>query len=86
MRALQRLGVPYGDEDLALAGQRLDSQAQLIADDLLAKNVEVDPASRMVAVIAYLQRLGRGPQPLAPAAVPGGGGGGDAEPAAARGE
>lgn len=87
MRALQRLGVPYGDEDLALAGQRLDSQAQLIADDLLAKNVEVDPRSHMVAMVAYLQRLGRGPQPLAPAAtaaVPGGGG--DAEPAAAQKE
>ncbi len=67
VRAMRRLGVPYSDEDLALAPQRLASQAQLIADDLAAKGIPVDPQSRMVAVIAYLQRLGRGPQPLAPA-------------------
>ncbi len=67
MRAMQRLGVPYSDEDLALAEQRLASQAQLIADDLAAKNIEVDPHSEMVAMIAYLQRLGRGPQPVMPA-------------------
>jgi len=69
MGALARLGVPYADEDLRLAVQRYESQAQLVADDLAAKNVTVDPASKMVAVIAYLQRLGRGPQPLAPAPV-----------------
>jgi cytochrome c oxidase cbb3-type subunit I/II len=66
MGALARLGVPYTDEDLRLAEQRYASQAQLVADDLAAKNVTVDPASKMVAVIAYLQRLGRGPQPTAP--------------------
>jgi cytochrome c oxidase cbb3-type subunit I/II len=69
MAALKKLGVPYTDEDLALAAQRLASQAQLIADDLEAKNVTVEPQSKMVAVIAYLQRLGRGPQPLAPEPV-----------------
>ncbi|HPF70340.1 MAG TPA: cytochrome-c oxidase, cbb3-type subunit II, partial [Candidatus Krumholzibacteria bacterium] len=69
MQALRRLGVPYTDDDIALAEQRMASQAQLIADDLAAKNVTVDPQSKMVAVIAYLQRLGRGPQPVAPAPV-----------------
>jgi cytochrome c oxidase cbb3-type subunit I/II len=69
IRAQKVLGVPYTDEDLALAEQRYLSQAQLIADDLLSKDVEIDPMSEMVAMIAYLQRLGRGPQPLAPAPV-----------------
>jgi len=83
MRALQKLGVPYTDEDIQLAEQRLASQQQLIADDLAGKDVTVDPQSRMVAVIAYLQRLGRGPQPVAPApaaqaAAGGGGAAGDA--------
>ncbi|MCP4572170.1 MAG: cytochrome-c oxidase, cbb3-type subunit I [bacterium] len=64
-----KLGVPYTDEDLALAEERYLSQAQLVADDLRLKNAEVDPMSEMVAVIAYLQRLGRGPQPLAPEPV-----------------
>ena len=69
MRVQVKLGVPYSDEDLALAEQRYVSQAQLIADDLSAKDVTVEPLSEMVAVIAYLQRLGRGPQPVAPEPV-----------------
>jgi cytochrome c oxidase cbb3-type subunit I/II len=60
------LGVPYTDQDLALAGQRYASQAKLITDDLAAKSVTVAPNSEMVAMIAYLQRLGRGPQPVVP--------------------
>ena len=73
LAAQKTLGVPYTDQDLALAGQRYASQAKLIADDLAAKSVMVSPNSEMIAMIAYLQRLGRGPQPLAPmpaAAVP----------------
>jgi len=62
-----KLGVPYTDQDLALAGQRYASQAKLISDDLAAKSVTLAPNSEMTAVIAYLQRLGRGPQPLEPA-------------------
>jgi cytochrome c oxidase cbb3-type subunit I/II len=68
MRALRKLGTPYSDEDIALAEQRFMSQGQLIADDLADKDVEILPDSKMAAVIAYLQRLGRGPQPVA--AVP----------------
>jgi cytochrome c oxidase cbb3-type subunit I/II len=65
MRALRILGTPYTDEDIALAEQRFMSQGQLIADDLADKDVEILPDSKMAAVIAYLQRLGRGPQPVA---------------------
>ena len=69
MKILRMLGVPYNDEDLALAEQRYASQAQLITDDLWGKDVEVEPMSQMVAMIAYLQRLGRAPQPVAPEPV-----------------
>ena len=64
MTALRKLGVPYTDEDIALAEQRFASQGQLIADDLADKDVEIAPDSEMAAMIAYLQRLGRGPQPV----------------------
>ena len=36
---------------------------QLIAGDLATNGVEIDRDSELVAMIAYLQRLGRGPQP-----------------------
>jgi cytochrome c oxidase cbb3-type subunit I/II len=67
MNALRKLGNPYTDEDIALAEQRFMSQGQMIADDLASKDVTIAPDSKMVAMIAYLQRLGRGPQPLVPA-------------------
>jgi cytochrome c oxidase cbb3-type subunit I/II len=65
MRVLAKLGVPYTEEDFALAEQRFLSQGQLIADYLAARDVEIEPDSQMAAMIAYLQRLGRGPQPVA---------------------
>jgi cytochrome c oxidase cbb3-type subunit I/II len=67
MAVQAKLGVPYTEQDLALAEQRYASQARLITDDLAAKSVTLAPNSEMAAVIAYLQRLGRGPQPLEPA-------------------
>jgi cytochrome c oxidase cbb3-type subunit I/II len=64
MRVLQRLGVPYSDEELDTAVRDCDGQAQVIVDDLATGDVQMDPQSEMVALIAYLQRLGRGPQYL----------------------
>ncbi len=69
MRALRKLGTPYTDEDIALAEQRFNGQGQLVADDLADKDVEIMPDSKMAAVIAYLQRLGRGPQPVSASAA-----------------
>jgi cytochrome c oxidase cbb3-type subunit I/II len=68
MAALRKLGTPYSDQDLALAEQRLLSQGRMIADYLAERDVEIRPDSKMAAVIAYLQRLGRGPQPVEAAA------------------
>jgi cytochrome c oxidase cbb3-type subunit I/II len=59
INAMRTLGVPYpeGYENQALAD--LQSQAQEIADDLKASQIEVPANREIVALIAYLQRLGR---------------------------
>ncbi len=58
IRALRKLGVPYdeGYEHEAMAD--LQKQAAEIANDLKEEDVEVFPESEIVALIAYLQRLG----------------------------
>lgn len=61
--------MPYTDEAAAGAAQTARSQAVLIRDDLAAQAVEVDAGSELVALIAYVQRLGRGPQPTEAAAL-----------------
>jgi cytochrome c oxidase cbb3-type subunit I/II len=63
MEVLRMLNTPYTDEDIANALETYLSQGQLIADDLAGKDVEIAPNSEMAAMIAYMQRLGRGPQP-----------------------
>jgi cytochrome c oxidase cbb3-type subunit I/II len=57
LRALQTLGVPYSEAEVAHAGDDARAEAQLIAHDL-ASSAEVDPDSELVALVAYLQRLG----------------------------
>ena len=66
LRAMQTLGVPYSDEDIDAGIATARSQGELISADLARQDVKVDPESEMVALIAYLQRLGLGPQPVAP--------------------
>jgi cytochrome c oxidase cbb3-type subunit I/II len=58
INAMRSLGVPYeeGYEDVALDDLQL--QAQEIADDLLESGIIVEPDREIVALIAYLQRLG----------------------------
>jgi cytochrome c oxidase cbb3-type subunit I/II len=67
MKTLRTLGTPYSDEDIELAPDRFMSQGRLIAADLAGKDITIEPDSKMAAIIAYLQRLGRGPQPLSQA-------------------
>jgi cytochrome c oxidase cbb3-type subunit I/II len=59
---MQKLGVPYTNEDVDFALQDQQEQAELIAADLEKQGVELAWDSEMVALIAYLQRLGREPQ------------------------
>jgi len=58
IRAMQTLGVPYPegyDED---AVDDLIWQAEQIAADLKSSGIDVEPTSHMVAMIAYLHKLG----------------------------
>lgn len=64
MLVMRKLGVPYTDEEIANCIDMAESQGQLIAADLAANAVTIEPESQLVALIAYLQRLGRGPQPI----------------------
>jgi cytochrome c oxidase cbb3-type subunit I/II len=56
---MQKLGVPYSNEDIdgALAAQQ--AQGEAVVADLAVSGVEAAWDSEMVAMIAYLQRLGR---------------------------
>ncbi len=63
METMRKIGVPYTDEDIATAEAVALSQGQLISDDLMQHDIELAPDSGLAAMIAYLQRLGRGPQP-----------------------
>lgn len=58
MNALRILGVPYSDEDINRAEEDLKAQAQQIADDLAAQGAVVRADAEIIAMIAYLQRLG----------------------------
>ena len=73
MQTLRKLGVPYTDEDILASEDLAGSQAGLIVDDLASQQVEVAPDSELVALIAYMQRLGRGPQPVTASPVAAGG-------------
>jgi cytochrome c oxidase cbb3-type subunit I/II len=61
--AMKKLGVPYTERQILTAEAAARSQARLIVDDLATDGVEIAENSELVALIAYLQRLGRGPQP-----------------------
>jgi cytochrome c oxidase cbb3-type subunit I/II len=58
IRAMQKLGVPYpeGYDEKALAD--LKAQASKIASGLRASGIEVEDQKEIIAMIAYLQRLG----------------------------
>lgn len=59
MQVLQGLGVPYSDEDVANANRTRYAQALAIAQDLNQDpTIKVHPNEEIVALIAYLQRLG----------------------------
>ena len=58
--AVQRkLGVPYPEQTPAEIRAQVDRQARAIADELRAAGAPVEPGREIIALIAYLQRLGR---------------------------
>ncbi|MCC5919110.1 MAG: cytochrome-c oxidase, cbb3-type subunit I [Cyclobacteriaceae bacterium] len=58
IRTLQKLGVPYEEGYDAQAIEDLMEQANGIVEGLKASGIEVKPDTEIVALIAYLQRLG----------------------------
>ncbi len=59
IRAMRKLGVPYPEGYDLVATKDLVKQAQDIAEDLRKNNIETSADKEVIAVIAYLQRLGR---------------------------
>lgn len=64
--AMQTLGVPYTDDEVERAKELALAQATLISEGLnQEENVETLPTDEIIALIAYLQRLGTDIQPIA---------------------
>ena len=59
MHALSLVGVPYTDAEIKSAETDAKKQGEEIAADLAKEGVTVGPDTEMVAVISYLQRLGK---------------------------
>ena len=55
---MRKLGVPYPDGFEAVANEELKKQADTIALDLTTAGIVVDSDKEIIALIAYLQRLG----------------------------
>ena len=87
MRALRAVGTPYTDGEIQTAPERIRAQAEAIAAEVVAQQGPAGLADReVIALIAYLQRLGTdikwrppqagplttGPVPVAPSAAVGG--------------
>lgn len=58
INAMRTLGVPYAEGYENKANAALDEQAKMIAADLKQNNIKVKSDREIIAIIAYLQRLG----------------------------
>ena len=58
IRVMQKLGVPYEEGFDQIANEDLMLQAEAIAEGLKADGVQTPPQKEIIALIAYLQRLG----------------------------
>jgi cytochrome c oxidase cbb3-type subunit I/II len=58
IKAMRTLGVPYQEGYEFKANSDLMNQANSISANLLKDSIRVKPTAEMVAIIAYLQRLG----------------------------
>ncbi|MFZ6025898.1 MAG: cytochrome-c oxidase, cbb3-type subunit I [Bacteroidota bacterium] len=67
IRAMQTLGVPYEKGYDQIANKELMAQASKISKNLKADKIETAPNKEIIAMIAYLQRIGvdiKGSQPV----------------------
>jgi cytochrome c oxidase cbb3-type subunit I/II len=58
IKAMRKLGVPYPEGYENQAVEDLKKQAKEIAEDLKKNNINTSPDKEIIALIAYLQRLG----------------------------
>ena len=58
MKVMRTLGVPYSDADIESAERARDEQAEQIAARLAEARIETSADREVIALIAYLQRLG----------------------------
>jgi cytochrome c oxidase cbb3-type subunit I/II len=56
--AMQTLGVPYPEGYANIANRDLDEQSKAIVANLLVDKIKVSDDKEIIAIIAYLQRLG----------------------------
>jgi len=59
IHAMRNLGVPYEDGYEAKANKDLEKQAEKIARSLKKDKIEISSKKEIVALIAYLQRMGK---------------------------
>ena len=59
IRAMQTLGVPYEEGYDQKSVDDYLTQAQLVVDDLKASGIDIEPQKQMVAMIAYMHKLGK---------------------------
>lgn len=61
LRTLRTLGTPYSDDEVSKAQQKITEQANKITAELRSQQAPVsdlESKSEIIALIAYLQRLG----------------------------
>jgi cytochrome c oxidase cbb3-type subunit I/II len=66
LRGMSRVGVPYTIKEIQTADMSAMTQAEEIAAEIKEKvNVTMAPNTKLIALIAYLRRLGNPPEPPA---------------------
>lgn len=65
---LRKLGVPYPPATAEEIQRKYLEQGRIITDDLAKSGVKIQPDKEIIAIIAYLQQLGRIPPPEVKAA------------------
>ncbi len=58
IRAMQTLGVPYEKGFDKIANKKLMQQANTIVQNLASDSIRISPIKEVIAVIAYMQRMG----------------------------
>jgi cytochrome c oxidase cbb3-type subunit I/II len=59
VRALEKVGVPYTDDQVATVADQIAQQGNEIVASLAGMGITTDADREIVALIAYLQRLGK---------------------------